>query len=311
MNTDLMLRVSKQNRCPICEKPDWCLVSADGETAICARVQSDHKVGEAGWLHKLSDPRPAIPAPAPVKQSPMAPPSVRDATYRALLRELSLSEAHRLNLLARGLTDDHIHGLGYRTLPTEGRRTLSHGLAQRGVTLAGVPGFWFEEHHPRLSGPAGILIPVRNTSGQIVGLQVRCDNAEGGKYKWVSSATKDGGCSPGAPVHIARPSGTQSTDIWITEGPLKADIAAIRLGNIVLAVAGVSNWRGVVPILQELQPSRVVVAYDADKATNYTVATYERLLVFALLRLKFNVYTANWPTKHKGIDDALVAGVSL
>jgi hypothetical protein len=34
------LRVSKRNRCPVCDKPDWCLLSEDGKAAICARIES-------------------------------------------------------------------------------------------------------------------------------------------------------------------------------------------------------------------------------------------------------------------------------
>lgn len=53
-------RVSKRVRCPICDHPDWCLIRRDGERAICARVESAHRWGEAGWLHVLGE---AIPVP--------------------------------------------------------------------------------------------------------------------------------------------------------------------------------------------------------------------------------------------------------
>jgi len=50
-----MQRVTKDNPCPICEKPDWCLVSEDGSVAICQRVsEGGKKVGDAGWLHRLT-----------------------------------------------------------------------------------------------------------------------------------------------------------------------------------------------------------------------------------------------------------------
>jgi hypothetical protein len=48
-------RVSRARPCPICERPDWCLVSADGTAAICPRVESAKRVGDAGWLHRLKD----------------------------------------------------------------------------------------------------------------------------------------------------------------------------------------------------------------------------------------------------------------
>ncbi len=48
-------RVSKRYPCPICDKPDWCAVSADGSVALCQRVESPKLIGEAGWLHRLRD----------------------------------------------------------------------------------------------------------------------------------------------------------------------------------------------------------------------------------------------------------------
>lgn len=44
-------RVTKNNPCPICGKPDWCLVSTDKTLTICPRVVSDKQIGDAGYLH--------------------------------------------------------------------------------------------------------------------------------------------------------------------------------------------------------------------------------------------------------------------
>jgi hypothetical protein len=48
-------RVRKGKPCPICDKPDWCLIAADGSAAICARAESAKRCGGAGWLHRLRD----------------------------------------------------------------------------------------------------------------------------------------------------------------------------------------------------------------------------------------------------------------
>jgi hypothetical protein len=53
-----MLRVQQLKiNCPICAKPDWCLVADDGSAAICRRIEkgSVKKCGKAGWLHVLGD----------------------------------------------------------------------------------------------------------------------------------------------------------------------------------------------------------------------------------------------------------------
>ncbi len=55
MSADGWRRVSRRHPCPVCDKPDWCLVSPDGSAAICARTESPKRCGEAGHLHKLRD----------------------------------------------------------------------------------------------------------------------------------------------------------------------------------------------------------------------------------------------------------------
>src|SRR5262245_60213476 len=39
--------------CPVCHKPDWCLVALDGSAAICQRVTGEKRCGKAGSLHRL------------------------------------------------------------------------------------------------------------------------------------------------------------------------------------------------------------------------------------------------------------------
>lgn len=304
--TGRWIRVSKHRPCPICAKPDWCLISQDGEVAICARIESNKQVGNAGWLHKLSDDIKPLPQPQPtVKEHKRAPIGVRQSVYQALLDELTLSRLHRDNLLARGLTLAEIQQLGYKTLPLEGRSNIVRCLIAKGFKLANVPGFFFMNGEARLSGSPGILIPVKDIRSRIQALQIRCDKTDGGKYKWLSSTGKPFGSSPGAPIHVARPE-LQSTEIWISEGAIKGDIASLKLNRIVLAVAGVGNWPGIIPIVKELKPERVIVAYDADKHTNQVVRSYEAELMRALLRLHIRTFEANWNGKYKGLDDLIV-----
>jgi len=304
------IRVTKRNPCPICGKPDWCLVSPDGKAAICARIESDTKAGEAGWLHNLDTAMPLSPLPKPtqdIKQTPKAAPDALDRAYLALLAELRLSETHRQNLQLRGLTDTEIDTLGYRTLPANGRRELVNRLQAKGVKLVGVPGFYLEVGSFHLSGPAGILIPIRDIKRRIVGLQVRFDKAVGGKYRWLSSRGFNAGCSPGVPVHVA---GTASTngETWITEGPIKGDIAALKLSRVVLAVAGVGNWAGVIPIVRELKPKRVIIAFDMDKLTKQAVQLHRDALMTYLMSRGIRTFEADWDSGFKGLDDLLTGG---
>jgi len=309
ITTSKWLRVNRHNPCPICGKSDWCLLSDDGKAAICARIESNRPAGTkgAGWIHHLDTATPLPPTKPRLdaKQTPKAPPGIVDTAYRALLSVLTLSEWHRENLRRRGLTDEQIASLGYRTLPLSGRHDLVARLRANHPRLAGVPGFYLEAGRWQLTGPTGMAIPVRDTKHRIAGLQIRCDTTESGRYKWLSSRGFNRGCSPGAPAHVA---GTVSTggEVWITEGPLKADIAALRLDRLVLAVAGVGNWSSLVPIIRELEPSRAIIAFDTDKVTNPAVKLHNESLMTWLIRRGIRTFEADWNPDFKGLDDVLV-----
>lgn len=155
------VRVNKRNPCPICDKPDWCLISQDGKVAICARIESDRPAGNkgAGWLHTLDNSM-SLPPPKPSRpastQTLKVAPDELDKVYRALLGELLLSETHRVHLQRRGLSGSELHTLGYKTLPANGRCELVTRLQAKGVRLAGVPGFYIESGYWHLAGPVGI-----------------------------------------------------------------------------------------------------------------------------------------------------------
>lgn len=95
------VRVSKRRPCPVCVRPDWCLLSRDGSAAICARTAEGavRHIGEAGWLHRLGESR-------------WTPPAVRSRTIEiskpadlsALAEQYSAAvPATGLQILANGL----------------------------------------------------------------------------------------------------------------------------------------------------------------------------------------------------------------
>jgi hypothetical protein len=315
---DRHFRVSKSYPCPICGKPDYCAVSRNGRYVLCQRVPSDRYAGKSGYYHKLNHyPEvvfPIMPASKPL--APKANPEIIHQAYVALLSLLTLSSAHLSNLLGRGLTQEQITALSYKTLPLSNRAPIMRKLILDGVVLNGVPGFWkggfsrsYDSSEYRLAGQAGILVPVRNLQGTIGGLQIRCDNQSRGKYQWLSSANKPNGTSSGVSVHVAGLAQVDRSEIWITEGPIKADIASLKLNRIVLAVPGVGNYPGVIPIVQKLNPQRVVVALDMDKAANPMVKQSEKALISSILHLRIRTFRADWDAQFKGLDDFLVRGL--
>jgi len=302
------VRVNRRNPCPVCSKYDWCLIAQDGKAAICARIESDRPVGTkgAGWLHSLNGELPVI---TPKDNHPRERKQSADnlnAVYNALLSHLKLSAKHRENLLTRGLSNTAIDYFKYRTMPASGRAVIAHALNKE-YNLVGIPGFWQDNGNPDIAGVAGLLIPVRDTHRRIIGCQIRADHpGTGGKYRWLSSPGYLKGTSSGAPVHVSR--AKNITSIWITEGVFKSDIVAFRLHRTVLAVPGVGNWPGVIPILRELRPAKVIVAFDSDKKTNDVVRHHLNALITCLYR-RYHTFEANWDSEHKGIDDLLAMGV--
>lgn len=154
----------------------------------------------------------------------------------------------------------------------------------------------------------------------------------GSKYLWLSSSRLTEGTPVGSPVEVAynpeiaelKANDPTLTDyirkpnkaVWLTEGGLKGLITSSLLPNAftddqleyygrdVLAVAGVSSYRKVLPILRELNVTRVTTAFDMDFLQNEQVKDSYQELMEMLKKEGFEVNVAYW-SEQKGIDDAL------
>lgn len=241
-----------------------------------------------------------------------APIETRDAVYRAFLDLLPLLEHHRQDLLHRGLPESVIARNLYRSIPEtpQKRWSVCRQLLKK-HNLENIPGFYTRtsrkgEEYWDFAGEPGCLIPVIDAQGKIQGLQVRMDITSNGKYRWFSSRGFPRGTPAKAWVHVAYPLGNSGTwRVWVTEGPLKADISAHYLGKVFVAVPGVAAWREVEPVLKELGAKEVVIAYDADRRENVAVQKAQEDLAQSLRGYK--VIPAGWdPNLGNGLDDAIV-----
>lgn len=72
MSESTWIRVTRAEPCPICDRPDYCTRTTDGNAVKCMRVESDRpdkgKLG--GWIHQLTDPLPPHPPPKKVEKKP-------------------------------------------------------------------------------------------------------------------------------------------------------------------------------------------------------------------------------------------------
>jgi DNA primase len=316
--------VSHNQPCHICDKPDWCARSADGVWALCRRADTGaglHKVDKSGadyWLYHLDGHLPCQHHSLELPSLPCtarAEPAVLDQVYHALLAALPLSSTHRQALRQRGLPDVEILRRNYRTLPLDGRASAARRVVDRfGPDVSStIPGVYIAKHDGRqywsIAGVPGVLILVRNLDGRIVALQIRCDDsAPGAKYVWLSSA-KHGGPGPGAPVHVPLHIDTPPDIVRVTEGPLKADITTALSGVLTIGLPGVALWRQALPLLDVLQPARVLLSFDSDWRQNHHVARALGHAARALVKAGYEVQVEDWdPAQGKGIDDLLAAG---
>ena len=255
------------------------------------------------------------------------------AVYTDLWPHLGLTSAHHAWLQSRGLNAAAIAAQGFASLPVD-RTGWDGRLARPGEALrdlTGVPGF-SQWHGGYLHGPAGILLPVRDATGALVGAQIRPDRTDGAKYRWWSTPP-DRRREDGTPLY---PGGTAATahatwatpgavpvdlnaplpEVWITEGILKAIIAAERMGVSVWGVPGISQWAMVLWDVALGPPAAVVLAFDQDPpgsaaARAVEAATTQLMRAIAAaypdLLAEGRIGRAHW-TRGKGLDDALVAG---
>ncbi len=155
-------RVSKCHPCPICEKPDWCSVSADGAVALCQRVESPRRIGDAGWLHRLTDDprdyrRPVRTVRIAPKPTPRAELPKLNDRYQA---SVNSDELKRLaNTLGLSVGSLHRLGIGWSADHKAWTFPMTDTAGQiRGIRLRRCDGFKFAVKGGRdgLFLPAGI-----------------------------------------------------------------------------------------------------------------------------------------------------------
>lgn len=206
-----------------------------------------------------------------ITNSPPAPDAVKHKTYTMFFSMLTLSETHKQKLLQRGFTEGQIEKNGYKSTPVFGFKNLTKRLIEAGCEVKGVPGFYQEENgawsvhfNPK---SAGFLIPIRNMEGLIVGAQIRLDHPQDGrKYIWLSSVNYHMGTSSGSPLHLAGHPGAKT--VFITEGPLKGDLAFALSGRTFGCVPGANQYANLPAFLASMKEAGtefVYEAYDMDK----------------------------------------------
>ena len=254
-----------------------------------------------------------------VQQSERATDQAIHQTFSMLLGMLSLTPAHRRNLLDRGLTDEQIDKLGYKsTPPTYLCRSYAERLLKLGCTLQGVPGFYIDDEGKwTVRFPKrlyGILVPCRGIDGLVKGAQIRLDvpikdpnddpEKEGTKYLWLSTSMEYMGVGSGSPVHfIGDP---YARVVYVTEGLLKADVAHYLMNRTFASTAGANITDPFDALFAQLKArgtKLIVEAEDMDKHRNESIANGASKTYLLAQKHGLDWRPLTWNPNYKGVDD--------
>ena len=233
----------------------------------------------------------------------------RHAAYSEMLPLLTLSDRHRDNLHERGLPDAIIERNGYKSMPeTESERRLLASLLRCDHELHGLPGFYTKDGTWTLAGANGFLIPVRNKDGLIQGMKIRLDDNAARKYRWLSSRSSrmENGARSYSWIHVT--GDTTQKRAYLTEGPLKGDIASYFANDaLFVCLGGVNAHKGLRETLLSLGVTEVMEAMDMDQFTNpqvrQAIGTLRRE-VQSIPGIRY--YQCTWNPRFKGVDDYLL-----
>lgn len=228
----------------------------------------------------------------------------RHAIYNDFLNMLPLYRRHAKDLQRRGFTKEHVVKNLYRSMPDKPseRNRIVSTLASR-YDLSSVRGFRKKDVWECFYVP-GYLIPFRDEQGRIQALQIRTDR---GEPKYLFFGFRDSGIDNSTPVHIVNPDVARRTkSAWVTEGPLKADVASLFFDACFVASPGVSSWRSLMPVLKNLNLEGIVQAFDRDQDENPAVRKCVEKFQEALIG-KIEINRAVWPKEYgNGVDDAIM-----
>ena len=234
-----------------------------------------------------------------------------DRVYNALLNNLTLSESSYINLKNRGLSDEFIFLKGYKSIPEnyEDNIKICKKLISNGYDLSGVPGFYKNKFNCwTFNSIQGYFIPIRNLEGKICSMQIRMNEKFNGlRYIYFTSSKYATGSKALALPNVSYGS-NGINDIYITEGPLKGDIASYLSNDTFISVPGVNSGLNIlIEYLLKLKPNRVIIAYDMDM---FEVVEVKHALINLHSLLKKNkIYSEIkfWDKHFKGIDDYYIA----
>lgn len=246
--------------------------------------------------------------PAPRQRERLASVAARDPIYRLAIELLPLRKTMITELRRRGLDGAAIQAGRYRSIPYRGEqnREVIRQLVDRfgEARVRATPGFTDRNGcltmWTAVGSRDGMVIPYIDVTGQITGLQARFND---GRY------LSPRGARLAEMYHVAGVP-TPEDDLFLTEGGLKAHVAATLSGAAVFGVAGQGLQLSHIEAIRRMKPRRVIVALDQEDNAN-TDRARERWIE-RLGEAGLSVFVAIWEGNDlggpKGLDDLFAAG---
>lgn len=185
---------------------------------------------------------------------------------------------------------------------------IASDLEKKNVPLDHVPGFFRLLDHWCFRYMPGMLIPTVSYEGCIVGMQIRLDDSAKSKLRYMTVSAKgfpEGVTSSIARMHVSREQESRmpSCEVFLTEGPLKADVALAlwrtfdTAPRVILAVQGVNNVRELPEIAEKLVRDgikEITLALDMDRLGNTYVARAEDTIAKICREHGLRVFRLYW-----------------
>lgn len=227
----------------------------------------------------------------------------RHTLYSLLIDKLTLREGALFDLRRRGLSLQAINAVGYRSLPAtiRARKDLLDVLVQHfGATrLRACPGFTDKNGRLSLRWGDDYLVPYRDEDARITGIQFK--QLGGGYFTARGSVQRD--------LYHVGGRERLGGDLFLTEGGLKAEVAAQIGACAVMGVVGLTLSAEHVEAIGRMHPSRVIVAVDHE-ANPHSAAARQKWAA-RLHAAGFDVRIAVWEGADangpKGLDDLFQA----
>jgi len=243
--------------------------------------------------------------------------------YTKFLNTLKLGDSEKQDLIKRGLTPEIIKNAGYATKGATNNNltTMAIGAVSSDFNLEGVAGFYANEKtgHWTCANVQGLAIPIRDIEGNIHSVLIRNakakvqDGKTYNKYIAFSSAGKPKGTKVWQITHCPITKGNAreacGSEVRVTEGVLKADIAT-ALGDVYcVGIQGLKLHNDFELIMKELEISTVRICLDAGEDGNTDMIRCKAELIEKVREIGHDVIVETWDPKYgKGIDDVIKAG---